>query len=392
MVFPTAIVQAPVSEWVIKPQIELRERYERRVDRDFLGSNSDNRDDLWGRYRVGISAEGPRGQRAEAIYQYGHRASWTPRRNFSAERSDLLLGNYQFRAGQGRVTVGRQFVDKNLRRLFGRRNFSNVTTTLDIVRYQDDRWDVFAGKVGLDTSPLRDARIAHVGLNHSGGQTNLIYKSDKAGGRSQGIYTLNHYLRRDSGRLRAELDASYQTGSLGGRRHEAHYLVQRNTYHLGQKTTAIAEFAVASGGDPNGRVSRTFDSLYPAAHAPHGLMDLVGSNNMRGISLNLRREVAPAVELSAELHRWWLDNPREAWLGNRNIANRGAGGVFIDPTGAAGRDLGVEATLFAIWNPNRQNTIQAGFGVFSPGRFVRTVNGGSAGKQTWGYLQWTWRF
>ena len=157
------------------------------------------------------------------------------------------------------------------------------------------------------------------------------------------------------------------------------------------RLTFSVQGSVASGGG-HGGTTNTFDQLYPSVHDRHGLIDMVGWKNVRDLGLGFRYDPDKATSVKLQFHAFGLDSARDAWYGAGGGPNRRPGGVFRDPTGAKGRDLGDEFDVDAARNLNARQTVRAGLGVFRPGRFVRAFNGSATRDQVWGYVQWGYRF
>ena len=114
----------PRIDWT--PYIDLRERIERRLDRDFDSSRSDNRTDLFSRWRVGVRATEGKRLKAQIELQYAHDTIWTPARNHSTENRDLSIGYVELGTGGWIVDAGRQRINIGQQRLIGSAEWTNV--------------------------------------------------------------------------------------------------------------------------------------------------------------------------------------------------------------------------------------------------------------------------
>ena len=81
------------------------------------------------------------------------------RRNFSTENEDAREAFVRYAGRSGMVTVGRQKIVTGSERLIGMGEWTNVGRSFDCVRFQNARWDAFAGTVGVSRPRPRDARI-----------------------------------------------------------------------------------------------------------------------------------------------------------------------------------------------------------------------------------------
>jgi hypothetical protein len=85
-----------------------------------------------------------------------------------------------------------------------------------------------------------------------------------------------------------------------------------------------------------------------------------------------------------------LRDASDAWYGTSG-ANKFGGTVFVDPTGASGKDVGQEYDLDLTWSVDKKTDIRFGVAVFDPGSFVRNLSG-KGDNMTFGYLQFIVKF
>lgn len=160
---------------------------------------------------------------------------------------------------------------------------------------------------------------------------------------------------------------------------------------LGSGTRGFAELNAASGGGDADTV-RTFDNLYPTNHNKYGISDLQGWRNMNELAVGVEFTPVKDAKLTASYRILRLADARDAWYGAGGAPNKRAGGVYVDPTGASGRNVGAEWNLDASYKLSSLWTVNGGLAVFTPGGFVKSVNGGHGDQQTWGYLQLSAKF
>ncbi len=373
----------PSFDW--KPILELRARFERRTDRDFSGAQSDGRNDLFSRARIGagFTAGKVKGQFA---YQYAHDEEWADVANLALWRSDVLLAFGQTEVGPGTLTFGRQRIRYGSDRLLGSAEWNNVSMAWDGARYGLGRFDAFAVKIGVN--PLPDDTVRLVGAAYTEGtnQTLAIYKHDERGSKLDEL-TVSQLVRAKFGKIAFDAEVAGQIGHRDGRRKLAGAFDAIVTAPIAPKLSLSVQGSVASGGG-HGDTTNTFDQLYPSGHDRHGLIDQTGWKNVRDFGLWVRYEPDKATSFKLQYHGLALDSARDAWYASNGRQN----GKFVDPTGSRGRDLGDEYDVDMSRKLNVHQSLRAGIGLFVPGRFVRSFTGSATKDQVWGYVQWGYSF
>lgn len=376
----------PPNDIDFKFSLEIRERFERRLDRDFLSSNRDDRSDLYTRVRPGVELKMGSQWTAVIQYQFAHAKAWKPGPNTVAENGDARDAFIRYAGEDGKVTVGRQKIAIGSERLIGSFEWSNIGRSFDAVRFQRGEWDLFAGKIGVSVPKPRDAEIAAAVHSTRSGQTMLIYKKDEGPAGPLRIGTLSHTRKVVRGALDHEFEVAVQAGESGGLDHRAWAAHGALGYRPDQANRFYVELNGASGGKGTSK-SETFDNLYPTNHKFYGSMDMQSWRNMQEIALGWQRKLDAKTDLHLHGHGFRLMDARDAWYGAGGAPNKRAGGIFKDPTGAAGKDVGIELDLEATVRIDPRTIVQAGYGVFDPGSFVERLNGGSADRQTWFFVQ-----
>ena len=383
---PLFFVLPPLSDWTFKPAVDLRERFERRIDRDFNESASDNRSDLFSRWRLGFDFAYRKDFSGRIQYQYAHNLFWTAAENASAERSDLFLGYVDFGDANGKFRLGRQQLVFGSERLLGPSDWGNTSRSFDAARWTGSNLDLFAGRLAVNSSPSKDAHIAGGFYRSSAGETTAIYKHDEKGGSHDDIYTLDHNIKFKKGKWSGDVEGAIQFGRKGDRTQEAWALGSKVNYQVNPKWRLYGELAAASGGGDDD-VSRTFDQIYASNHSRFGVMDMQGWRNMTGLSLGANYRPTSKISVSFEYHRFGLWDDSDAWYGDGGSRN----GSFVDPTGSSGREVGQEFDLFGSVAIDSRSQLEAGIGLFQPGIFIESFPG--RGKdQVWGYVQYRFRF
>lgn len=372
----------------VRPILELRARYERRTQGDFSAATSDDASNFLGRGRAGLAlSAGP--VRGQLVYQYAYGETVNFNRHVSTTRSDLVLGFLSGRLGEAEVTGGRQRLEFGSARLLGIGDWNNISNAWDGGRVDVRGGTLFAVRSGLRATA--DETLSLYGGAYAAGpvQGLLVYKHDGRGRVEEA--TASALLKRRFGRMSLDAEAVGQVGHRAGRDVLAGALDAIGTVPLAPRLSLSVQGSLASGGGSGG-ASHTFDQLYPSAHDRHGLLDLAGWQNLRDLGVWVRYEPDRRTGVKLQVHHLELQSKRDAWYGAGGAPNRGPSGAFVDPTGRSGRDLGNEIDLDASHVVDARGTARAGIGLFRPGRFVRSFNGGATRDQVFGYVQYTFRF
>ncbi|MBS1724813.1 MAG: alginate export family protein [Armatimonadetes bacterium] len=388
---PFLVYLPPQEKLHIQPTVEFRERIERRNNRDFSDAPNDDRTDFLTRVRVGAIATLDKQWKFSLQYQYArdwiHKASG----HSVDEASDLSLGYAQHIGAEGTATLGRQKIVLGSERLIGPLEWTNLSRPVDGFRFQSKDWDAFVFKFGVgETRPL-DARVAGVARTWKEGLSSFIYKHDQVNGRSIDLGTVSHWTKRKYGQWTFDLEAAIQFGENKGRHQRAWAWHSSASHPLSAKTSGFLEFNAASGGSNSDNVF-TFDNLYPTNHKFYGSMDMQAWKNMNEISAGVIHQLTAKSTLSFKVYSYSLRDASDAWYGAAGSANKGKNGDFIDPTGASGKNVGTEFDLEGTYAPRKDVQFSGGLGLFKPGSFVKSRNGGTADDQLWFYVQVSIRF
>ena len=375
----------------ITADVDTRLRFERRIDRDFNRTNSDNRSELLLRVRPGVTAKLAKWS-ARLQWQLAESVVWTPQRNFSATNSDATVASIMYTDGPQKVTVGRQKIGFADERLIGPLEWINLSRSMDGVRFQNASWDVFAFRIGLAPNRPRDQRMAGVVHNHRYGTTAYLLKTDKVGADDVTIHTLNHVWKEKVNKgFRTEIEIAGQIGKIGSRDLAAFAAHGRATWQLNAASTVAVEANLASGGQSAGHI-KTFDNLLPTNHKFYGAMDTIGWRNMEEVTLLATHKTDPKGSITFGWHNFWLFDATDGWYSAGGPINARAGGLYQDPTGSSGRHLGTEFDLQYSRVINPSSTLTCGIAVFQPGGFVKSFNPGASRNQVWAYGALTYKF
>ncbi|MBA4293154.1 hypothetical protein C0431_09295 [bacterium] len=375
----------------IKPILEFRARYERRLDSDFQPDRSDNRSNLLLRGRFGLQVSMD-GLTATFVYQHASSLNWLPVGNGIAIRSDLLEANVAFKNGATTYTIGRQRFGLGNRRLIGELDWNNVANAFEGLKVEDRTWTFFLMRAGVLPTPSKGLVLSGVSFKRASNTTALIIKFDDAKGVNQTRYTLStEGTLKPNAKSTLNYQIAFQAGHQDGKSVQAWAANGRYGMDIAPKVEAYSELNVASGGSSN-RVNATFDQLYPSGHDRLGLMDTTGWKNIVSAAAGVKFKLS--ANSSLRLSYTWLqlyDN-RDAWYGVGGAINAFGATLYRNPAGNSGRDIGQEFSLDYSSTLDNGFTLSAGAGVFLPGRFVKSFGGTSSGNQTFGYVMLGWKF
>lgn len=376
---------------MFKPVLELRERYERRLDKDFALVGTDNRSDVNTRWRFGLDFTHTKGVTGKVVFQYGHNLGWTLSKNSSKENSDLLYAYADLKQAGGTWRLGRQPLSKGGERLLERGEWGNTTRSWDMVRLTTKALDAWVGRLAVNSTPSRDAYLAGFAAKNAFGETMALYKHDDRAGAEDDIFTLDHRWTSTGTRWTVEAEGALQRGRVGTNGLEAWAGAAKASFKSTQNLTFIGEVSAASGGK-RGNTVLTYDQLYPGNHSKYGQVDVQGFRNMKGLMLGFQYRASAATTFRFEFHKFALMAADDAWYGDNGKPNSGVGGTFIDPSGTSGRDVGHEFNVTVGHKLSDQAAIDAGVGLFKPGRFVSAFANSGDRNQVWGFFQVRYKF
>lgn len=389
--FNIMVYSIPDIPKAINAYLDVRERYERRIDRDFNSSANDNRSDLYSRWRVGLNGRLDRDWTGQVEYQFSHDLIWTNSKNSSTANSDVSLAFGEFKKSGSTVDIGRQKIALGNQRLIGPAEWLNVPRSLDAVRYRGHALDIWAGKVGLGVNQSKNIRLAGASVSSRLGLSSMIYKHDEVGGVTVDHFTIDElYVRRFSS-WDVDFEGAAQFGRSGDKDQRAYALHGQVGYRLDPKARVFAEGNYASGGS-GPSTNRTFDNLYPSNHDKYGVMDLQAWKNMEELVGGV--EYRPTKTQLARLswHDFFLADASDAWYGATGLPNKfSKTGMFVDSTGHSGRNVGQEVDLEYSWALKKNVAFSAALASFAPGSFIRNVSGHDD-HQSWLYLSLSGKF
>ena len=367
----------------IKPFLEIRERYERKIDRDFQRNSRDNRSDFLTRIRVGANLKMGK-LSGKLTYQYSHNLAQTPARNFSTERSDLAEAYIK----AGAWTFGRQRIAIGSQRVVGESQWHNVSQSFDGVRFEAGRDTAFAFRQGTLPTPSKRLFFAGAARKDQTGVSMLLYKSDRG---KQRFTLAREGAIKVVQNVTLEYIGAVQAGSESGKQVRAWAGYARATRAIQPRLDGFVEINAASGGRSGGTI-RTYDQGFATGHDRLGLLDTTGWQNILQFGFGLKAKLGAKDTLKFQAHHLQLLDAKDAWYGVGGGANARVGGTYLDATGAAGKQVGHEWDLDYQRKMDANTTLQVGVGIFAPGRFVKTLQAGPHRHHVFGYIQFSKRF
>lgn len=387
--FPQGLKPILVDQFKVTPVIELRERFERRIERDQSSAARDNRSTLESRLRVGFDFSG-KNVSGKFRYQYSHALRWAPARNDSDMNSDIYLAFADFKSEEGTFSVGRQILNYGDKVLLEESNSGNRSKSYDLLKFKSGGLEAFVGKVGYQANRSDQARLLGGVYKTKDSETLAYFKSDRWVTNAN-FWTLDHYRTYTVDKFKFTGEGAIQRGKVGPLELDAWLLRGRADFKATDTTTIFAEITAASGGvDAN--KTRGFDATYGTSHSLLGLMDIQGYRNLNALELGVKHKANANAEYGFSILRFGLRDNRDGWYGTGGSINRGPGGAFVDPTGNSGRDVGTEFNLVGRWKTRPGHELMLELGLFKPGNFIRAFNGASTRDQLWALITYNIKF
>lgn len=127
----------------------------------------------------------------------------------------------------------------------------------------------------------------------------------------------------------------------------------------------------ASGDrSPNANDYNTFNQLFPFGHYFLGFIDLVGRQNIQDWNVHLYLYPTKWITFNAQYHHLRLDSANDA------LYNAGGVPLRIDPTGAAGKNVGNELDLLVNFHLGPHSDILIGWSKLWAGSFIENTGSG----------------
>ena len=323
------------------------------------------------------------------------------------EVGDPEKQTFALRAGRQELVFGAQ-------RLVGHVSWLNTARTFDAVRATmraklgaaSYRLDAFAASV----VNIRDADFNKraAGNNFHGAYGSITSLVPLATIEPYGFWRLSPRLTAETG-TRGNLDAktigvrwvgklpagvdygmemARQVGSLASDDVDAwagHWVAGVVAPMIAYSPRVFVEYNFASGdADPRDGSRGTFDQLYPTAHDKYGLADQVGWRNIHHGRAGIEMKPQAKLLVTVGYQTYWLDSARDGLYAATGAL------VARRADGSAGRRVGTEMDLQAVYTLSPQIQISGGFGRLFPGAFLRATTPG--GDYQFSYLMWNYTF
>ncbi len=420
--------EAALDAQVVTIGGEVRERYEFRDNADFNSNASDTLSFVGSRIRLHLGYEVT--PDITFFFQiqdsrlFGSEVSTiSNEKNLDLHQGYLKITNL---AGPVTMILGRQEIFFGDHRLVGHLGWSNVGRSFDGLRLtynpaplRFDLWATVPKVFGTNTG----ADPAFTGSNRDAQQFYGLYTTVKAR-----IVSLEPYVMylRDTGpigisqitdplapaqnrvTLGSRIDGkvvgqsidftgevAYQTGSMNARGTtpksdiSAYALAIKTgyTFPVMFKPRVGFEYDRASGDDNSTDDEfKTFENLFHTNHLHYGYMDYMAWRNMQDLRVSLGIKPTKVSSISLDYHLFSLAEKRDNWY-------RASGQVFrTTPSTNNETDLGQEINLVAYTMLKEKLRLEAGYGHFFPGDYVKVNFPTATDDSDFLYLQATVSF
>lgn len=298
--------------------------------------------------------------------------------------------------------IGRQEMSYGDQRLIGAFNWSNQGRAFDAVKviYNNDMANIDAWSAKVSETSVNPALVAQnkstdtdfYGL-YSTVKTVIpidlyaLYKNDMTANKN--TTTIGSRINGKSGSFDYGAEGALQTGSAALKSVQANaYAIKAGYTFIPDMMTRIGiEYDHGSGGG-NANTINTFDNLYPTNHPHYGLMDYFSWQNMQDIKVSLSSKIASNISIGLDYNILSLADPTDAWYGANGAARAGFG---ANPANTL-TNVGQEIDLAAKYNIDTNMTLEAGYGIFIAGDYIRSVRGTNTTDSHWGYIQMSTTF
>ncbi|HEY4484860.1 MAG TPA: alginate export family protein [Nitrospiria bacterium] len=387
---------------------ELRARYEFRDDADFNSKSDDTLAFAVSRIRLHFGYEIAPDlsffiQMQDSRLFGSETTTASNEKNMDLHQGYLAVKNL---AGPLTVLLGRQEMAFGDHRLVGNVGWSNIGRSFDGLRL-----NYAAGPVRLDgwamivrqydnaatadpdfTKPSRDgqqfyglhAAVKPASISVEPYLLYLVDTGNTAGAAmtdpaARGQNRVTAGLRVD-GRTAGDAvdftaEGAYQTGGMESRGTTPKSDVRAYAYAVKAGFTLPAaikprigiEYDRASGDDdPADGAFKTFENLFPTNHMHYGYMDYVGWRNMQDLRVSLGVKPTAVSWIGLDYHRFSLVETADNWYA-------ASGKVFrTTPAANSEKDLGQEVDLVVYGMVKEKLRMEAGYGRFIPGQYVKS--------------------
>lgn len=381
----------PAKTGPVRPYLEVRDWWVRKVNPTFDGPADANRSDFYTRVRAGAEIVSEGNWAGTVEIQRLEDFAWTHKLNFATPNSDVSLADATYRAPNLDVTLGRQRIILANQRLIGQSAWQSEGRSFDAVKVDSGRWTAWAGRLGVANTKPETARMgALTHVDKSWGTTSFIFKHDLGTAGSIDLETFDHVASYRFGKTLVDGEAAGQVGRNNNKDHSAWAWHVAAHEDLPLHAVLSVEADAASGGSTKTE-SHTFDNLYQSNHDLYGLSDMMGWRNMTYYSVYLTDHPTGKLTLQAREQWYFLRDPSDAWYSASGPVNPSPTGTFQDRTGKSGRDLGSELDLEAGYTVKGLGDFCGGLALFAPGSYISKLTGHD-NQMTFLFFQYQARF
>jgi hypothetical protein len=157
------------------------------------------------------------------------------------------------------------------------------------------------------------------------------------------------------------------------------------------------EYDFASGdSNPNDNKHETFENLFPTNHKFYGYMDFLSLQNIHDVRLMTSIKPLPRLTILGEAHAFMLADTHDNFY---TVAGARRGGITATPGNGYGINpgyssfVGSELDLVATYAFSPQGTIEAGYGHFFRGDYIKqSLAAVGSADANWVYIQTKFNF
>lgn len=327
--------------------------------------------------------------------------------------------------------VGRQELAYGDERLVGAFDWNNIGRVFDVakLRFENENlWvDAFAGRVVLANDsefnvvndydwfsgvyastrtlvPKQETQLYFLSRNTGAQSPTATTGSPQAGGPPQrDIYTIGLRVKSLPGQfggwdydaeLAGQLGDYFEPSLTNNLDHEAFaaHVGGGYTWTKAKATPRVGlEYNYASGdSNPTDGKHGTFENLFPTNHKFYGYMDFVSWQNIHNVRFTASAKPLKNLTFTVDYHLFWLADTSDNFYSVSGAARK-TGGYGIKP----GNDnfAGSELDLIATYSVKRIGAVQAGYGHFFRGDYVKQSLAGTGSQDAdWFYVQAVFNF
>jgi hypothetical protein len=190
-----------------------------------------------------------------------------------------------------------------------------------------------------------------------------------------------------AGRLDADLEAAWQTGTLGAANVRAWMVASQAGWSSGSPRgpRLYAGLDIASGDHSAGGAVQTFNQLFPLSHAYLGYIDLHGRQNITDVSVGASIQPLARLTVQLDAHDFRRTSTHDALYAADGSVGRPAGTGLPARTGSE-----IDLTIRRSGMASGHLAVQGGASRYFAGPFLRAS--GPARDITWVYTQLTASF